>query len=272
MSILTLRNIKRLIILCILGGFFVFVLSFTQTNDTTNTPEEVISDVTPPPLVVPDSIFKKTVFPYGEGIFSGTLTVFAVPARDVVGEIIYDTTARSLAEWGADLDSGIIINGGFFETDYTPSGYVIMNGKRVGTNRFSEEGTGLFVIKDNRVSVRDLGTEPFESGETFDHAIQSFPLLISRGAPVLTVNRGQKARRTAIGVDNEQNIYFITTNSPSLTLYEFMEELVKTGIPFDAVLNLDGGPSTGYFMKEGEYVDSVASATALPNVILFRKK
>lgn len=81
-----------------------------------------------------------------------------------------------------------------------------------------------------------------------------------------------KARRTALGVDAANNIYVISVPDREISLYEFMNELLKSGISFLHVLNLDGGPSTGIY-AHWEINDIFQNSySKVPSVIKFRKK
>jgi len=68
---------------------------------------------------------------------------------------------------------------------------------------------------------------------------------------------------------HQNNIYVISVPDRGISLYELMNELVKTDIKFNYVLNLDGGPSTGIYANWER--DGVAenSLTKIANIIKF---
>ena len=174
-----------------------------------------------------------------------------------------------------ELDFGanfIVINGSYFHEDYTPSGFLMIDGKRVGDRMFDQQKSAMMSISDNHFRISDLQDEPIIDTDVFDYALQSFPLLIKDGKGFIKENSGKKSRRTAIGNDKQGNIYIFVSDSYLLSLYEFMEEILKMDIEIDEVINLDGGTSTGLKVQYLGYKNLVDNLALVPNVILFEKK
>ncbi len=178
---------------------------------------------------------------------------------------------KLVSEW-ADSGGGLVINGAYFNEDYTPSGLLIIDKKRIGTRKFDYDKSAALVIKDGDVSIVNLKKEPRTRLESFDYVLQSFPLLIDEGNNTIGVDSQKKARRSAIGIDAVGNVYVIVSDSGDLSLYEFAEEIVKTGISFAKVLNLDGGPSTGVYSNWNKERVAIDSYTKVSSVVRFRKK
>jgi uncharacterized protein YigE (DUF2233 family) len=183
----------------------------------------------------------------------------------------YSAQAKTVAEWHGVSDE-IIINGGYFNEDYSPSGYVVANSQRIGRSMFDQDKSGIVALQNNTLIIRDLKTDPLKSHEQFEFAIQSYPFLINDGQGVIKTVSEKRARRTAVGIDGDQNLYIITVTEKELSLYEFMEELIKTKIPFVRVLNLDGGPSTGLYMRWNNEEKIQNSYFPVPDIIRFTKK
>jgi exopolysaccharide biosynthesis protein len=179
---------------------------------------------------------------------------------------------RYVSEW-LYLNDGaeVVINGPYFNEDYRPSGYLKINNERIGELIFDQNLSGLVQIKDNKLSIRNLGKEALIEGEAVEFGLQSYPFLITNSSPALMEDTGKTARRSAIGTDAEGDIYLIIADTSHLTLYELMSQLIKTEIPFTEVLNLDGGTSTGIAVSEGNYHEIKDSLVKVPGVIVFDK-
>lgn len=180
---------------------------------------------------------------------------------------------KNIVTWSeVEPQANIIINGSYYLEDNSPAGYLMINRERVGELIFDQEVSGAVVVNDNQLEVRDLAEEPFISGEKNDFVLQSFPFLIKNGLINIKKDSNKVARRTAIGIDNEKNIYLIILSHDELSLYRLAQSLKETGIDFVNVLNLDGGSSTGLVIRQsnGEFLirDSLSK---IPNVIIFSK-
>ncbi len=198
-----------------------------------------------------------------------TPTIIKLEHESFAVQIEYDPQGKFISEW-KNGGQEIVINGAYFDTDYTPSGLLIINKKRIGKRMFGQNKTGLIAVTNNLTSIRDLAVSPVKDNESLDFALQSYPFLIKNSLPALSSDSGKKARRTALGVDMEKNVYIITATSYQPTLYEFMNQIVATKIPFTFVLNLDGGPSTGLFANWGETQLQMDSFTKVSSVIRFK--
>ncbi|MFA6427843.1 MAG: phosphodiester glycosidase family protein [Candidatus Magasanikbacteria bacterium] len=180
----------------------------------------------------------------------------------------YNREAKKISQW-KNGGGEIIINGGYFEADFSPSGYLVVNGERIGDNMFDRDKSGLLVIKDGKILIRDTIVQPVTSTEHFQFAMQSFPFIIKNNQPGIKSNSDKKARRTAVGIDNDDVVYLITANS-DISLYEFMNYLLSLEIAFINVLNLDGGPSTGIYSNWNNTNFLYDSMSPVPSVIRFQ--
>ena len=179
---------------------------------------------------------------------------------------------RYVFDWLYDNDEAeIVINGGYFHEDFTPSGYLKINSERIGERVFDQNLSGLIQIEEGKLSIRDLSLKPLEEGDQLESGLQSYPFLIKNSKPAVTEDTEKTARRTALGTDSEGNIYIIIADISHLSLYEFMDQLIKTKIPFNDVLNLDGGTSTGIAISYGSLREVKDSLTKVPSVIVFDK-
>lgn len=172
---------------------------------------------------------------------------------------------KYISDWANEYDAEIVINGAYFNEDYSPSGYLKVNDERVGELIFDQNKSGLIQIDNDIFQIRNLAINPLETGESLDYGLQSFPFLIMDGKAAISEDSGKRARRTALGIDKSGNIYIIFVDLDHITLYELMGKLINAGIDFDYVLNLDGGPSSGLSI----FGDNKDSVSKVPSVILF---
>ncbi len=180
---------------------------------------------------------------------------------------------KYISEWDEFIeDAELIINGAYFHEDYTPSGYLKIDYNRIGERIFDQNLSGVLVVENNILKIRDSGRDPLQSGEKLEFALQSYPFLIKNSVRGFQEDSGKIARRTAIGIDKEGFIYIIIVDDHRITLYDLMVELIKTDIDFVHVLNLDGGTSTGISIKKGSYEEMYDSLVKVPNVIVFSKR
>ncbi len=231
----------------------VFLLACSGCGSTqpTSSPEMPVETSTvPTPLVQP--------------------IVIKLEPRSYRAQIEFASSSQFVSQWASTIDtSQIVINGAYFHEDYTPSGFLVIESERVGERMFDQDKSGLIVIDKDGLEIRDLAVSPIVPEESFDFALQSYPFLIKDGKPAIQTDSGLQARRTAIGIDDKQNVYVIALTADEISLYEFMNKLVATGIPFVHVLNLDGGPSTGIIADWEEHRLSFNSFTPVSSVVRF---
>src|SRR5207237_1201711 len=113
------------------------------------------------------------------------LTRIDVTRYDV--RIHYDpVTPLRVSEWRAKLGAAAVINGGFFQQDYTTAGLIISDGQAHGVSfdaiaaRYYEFG-GMLAIRGGMLSLRYLASSPYQPGEALDQAVQGLPMLIAPG-------------------------------------------------------------------------------------------
>ncbi len=201
----------------------------------------------------------------------GVINFAKIAPGEFTAEIENSTsTPSSISDWSSSKEHQVLINAAYFNEDKTPSGYLVVNGETVGETLFDQDKSGLLVIQDDQFSIRDLATEPLEEGENFDFALQSYPFLIKNSEKAIKSDSGKKARRSAIGIDKEGNVYVLISDSPNLSLYEFMNILYDSEIDFETVLNLDGGPSSGLYVNFGRYSKLIDSQVEVPSILLFK--
>jgi len=161
-------------------------------------------------------------------------------------------------------DAVLVTDSGFFEPDYAPSGVVISCGRAVhgpgprGGSGVLALGAALAAVVP--VDTRDGGTFAHDGGVTT--AVQCGPRLVEAGgAPGVHRHDGRFAARTVACVrDGGRTLDVIAAwdvedglRGPEL--YDLASALagpspVGDPVGCEAALNLDGGPSTGVFLRD----------------------
>lgn len=177
--------------------------------------------------------------------------------------------ALSIREVGQKEKAILTFNGQFFTEDFNPTGLLIdhnLNNKKLSHASIME---GIFTIDRNNLpqlfttsQLEERTNNPGASKITF--AIQNGPVLLAPDGQIqIEKDSGQKASRTAIGISSDNHIILIfikqslLNNQNSISLYRFAHllkenpEIAKLGL--HSVLNLDGGPSTGFMLKQDYY-------------------
>jgi len=180
-------------------------------------------------------------------------------------------------DWRTELDEPLfIINGTYFNEDFTPSGFLVTDEGEVGTTWFDPDLSGIIDFTDEPVVI-DTSNKRYKL-KNFTNAAQSFPFYIIDGEIAVKDNKEQLARRSFIGIDTENNIYLGVAYDIKPDLYQMSVALDQMDIDWRHVLNLDGGPSTGMtiqqFTKRGKILDPIIlnSTKRVPNVIVVNNK
>lgn len=210
-------------------------------------------------------------WPYRIAELQGEIEVFRIMPEFFEIKLQSSEKARRISEW--EMNDGIIMNGGYFDKDLSPAGFLVIEQKIVSIRKFDQDKSGLLEIKNGIMKIRDLRSDPWQTDEPNpDFALQSYPFLIKGSKPALQSDSGLKSRRTAIGMDARGRIYFFISNAYYLSLFEMMQQIRAMSLHLEAVLNLDGGTSTGIKVNLSQYQYLVDSLVAVPQVIKFSRK
>lgn len=175
---------------------------------------------------------------------------------------------RGLRSWFEQRHPLVAINGSFFTEQNRPTALLISDGATSGA---SYEGFGgmLAVAPDGGVSLRPLRDQPYDPAEPLDQAMQSFPMLVfPGGAPAEIEDNGQHARRSALAIDRSGRLLLIVVPTTGFTLRGLAGWLSQSDLDVDRALNLDGGSSTGLYLKDGALEEAIDSFGPLPIVLL----
>lgn len=175
---------------------------------------------------------------------------------------------RLLRSWFTTERPILAINGGYFAEDYQSTALVVQNGVASGES-YQGFGGMLAVHTDGSVELRPLRDAAYDSSEPLLHATQSSPMLVFPGGVAAALEEdGQRARRSAIAIDQQGRLLFIVGPTSGLTLLELATWLASSDLSIDRALNLDGGSSTGLFLASGKLSEAIDSFSPLPIVIL----
>lgn len=167
-----------------------------------------------------------------------------------------------------------MVNGGYFDATFQPVGLVVKAGQTVSEISHQPALSGVLAI-DQDGSVQLIPRVSYVPDESINSAIQAGPFIIDPGGKTgIRSDDLKKAKRTAIGQTLAGEIVFIITTP--CTLFELSEILTqqpdKLGVEgFDRVLNVDGGPSTGLYLKDHDE-HHVIPETAVPNTIVMHRR
>lgn len=201
------------------------------------------------------------------------LILYRVSIKDHVFGIRASTSSAALSEWRDRLPKAtLIINGAYFNPDYTPSGWLKAENVRVGTRTFDQERSS-FLILNPTPRILEAASPSDEAGKRATDAVQSYPLLVRGSVAAVKEESGKTARRTFVGIDKaHQYLYFGVVPYASISLYELSQVLATLPIPWEAVLNLDGGPSTGIVVQATDKPELIDSYLTVPNVLVVTKR
>jgi exopolysaccharide biosynthesis protein len=177
------------------------------------------------------------------------------------------TSARlGMGEWSRALpDAFAIINGGYFMDDGAPSGFLSIEGRRVGGGSFDADKSAIIDFEDR---VRIVSATSAEiNASVFKTALQTYPWLVKNGIPAVREESGKRAQRSFIGIDRSGAVWFGVVADAEISLFELSRRLPATGIDWSDVANLDGGPSTGLVVGSGSDRAIRETFGGVPNVI-----
>lgn len=180
-------------------------------------------------------------------------------------------TPKTIAQWGETFpNASLVINGVYFHEDYLPSGFLRAQNKRIGDRTFDPDRSGLLVLSP-RVAIQDVNAKELKN-IAFSDAAQSYPYLMKDGLVAVNEKTENVDRRTFFGTSREGKIYIGIVPHTAVSLYELSQILPKLPVVWDAVLNLDGGSSSGLIANIESFHETLPNYTAIPNVIVIEKK
>jgi uncharacterized protein YigE (DUF2233 family) len=170
--------------------------------------------------------------------------VVSIPPEQNRGFAVIDVPSRSDGDnirrhWTADCV--VMINGGFFNPDFTPTGYCRIDGQVLG--RAVAKKLSGFVALDKAGALSLLGRG--DDFAPYPTVVQAGPYVIDPGGKVgIRSSDGMRAWRTLIGRTKDGQIRIVVAKP--ITLYDLALAVKKAMPDIERLLNLDGGPSTAF--------------------------
>ncbi|MFN8373542.1 MAG: phosphodiester glycosidase family protein [Anaerolineae bacterium] len=177
----------------------------------------------------------------------------------------YPGNPLSTSNWRSELAGATaFVNANFFDRDNNILGLLIADGIVYGSS-YTDRG-GTFAIQNGQPVLRSNIEEPYQ-GESYEQAVQAFPMLVVNGAQAYTTVRGDRAtRRTVVALDGQGRVLLIATPLVGLRLADLAAYLVETDLDIVTAMNLDGGRSTMMVVQtDAPYV--VSSIERVPAVL-----
>lgn len=163
----------------------------------------------------------------------------------------------------------LVVNGGYFTPEDETVGVLVSDGETWGVPY--GDFAGMFAVDVNGgVSIRWFQDWPYNAAEPLAQAIQSFPVLVKPGGVMgfpADADDGRPARRTVTALDRQGRVLFIAAPRGYLSLHALARFLAESDLALDVALNLDGGYSTGMWLRTDERTVTINSYVPVPSVL-----
>ncbi len=180
-------------------------------------------------------------------------------------------TPATVESWAKSLPkAAFVINGVYFDEKWRPTGMLKTADKTINDRNYDLEKSALLELSPT-VAIIDTSATKINASKMTE-AGQSFPLLIKNGSPVPEFKDTHAARRTFIGTDSSGDIYVGVVPEDAITFVDLAKLLAKTEVKWNNVLNLDGGTSTGFAARIGNWSETMNSIVQVPNVIVVERQ
>ncbi len=194
------------------------------------------------------------------------------PTRSDIKVQYTPDTPHRMGDWHTATDADVIINAGFFTPQKTATGLLIANGKAYG-QAYKGFG-GMFSIRDGKPRLQWLGSQPYVPDAKITQAVQTFPMLVQGGKVMANLpSEDRHTYRSFVAIDKAGKVLLGITRSSSWLLSDLAAMLASHPmLNVDSALNLDGGASTGIWLRgmpEGDLTDSYDT---VPSVIAVKSK
>jgi len=166
--------------------------------------------------------------------------------------------AYPVSAWAHTTGALLTVNGSYFKEEDAAIGLTVAGGVASGATLPDYAGM-LAVAADGAISVRWLRDRPYDPAEGLREAVQAFPVLVKPGGVMgfpADGDDGRASRRTVVAQDREGRILLLMAPRGYLSLHEAAVWLAGSDLGIDVALNLDGGTSSGFWLKGGVQFDS----------------
>jgi len=203
---------------------------------------------------------------------TGTLLLFGFDQERYRFSFVATSSRVVMREWMRAFPEAVAgINGTYFHEDLTPSGFFVGEGPVQRERVFDQALSALILTGKERLRLVDTSKEKVTLPTVIQGA-QTYPILIKDGKVSLTRDTGKIARRSWIGVDEAGDVWLGVLVDGQMSLYDLAQRLEELPIQWKEVVNLDGGPSTGVFVRGDEDEGVRETMGGVPNVLLVERK
>jgi uncharacterized protein YigE (DUF2233 family) len=176
----------------------------------------------------------------------------------------------SLADWQKQTGAVAVFNGGYFDERNRATGLTISDGSSYGTS-YPDFGGLLAADVQGNVILRSLSQQPYDpTTEQLQQATESNPMLVVDGKRTQFAANASGSRRTVVALDTSGRLLFIVSPAVAFTLDELADVVSSSDLHLQVALNLDGGTSTGMYIKTANRDVKVESVSKLPIVICIK--
>lgn len=254
----------------------LLILTLLQLLSKNKSQKSVLSTTsltpTPTPLIVPNGIHLKINFQK----MKYSIFVVKVKSTDKISLIPNFKENMLAGDIVASNSCKIAINGGFYTTTNTPLGLFIANKKILGKQVKSLLVNGFFWQEKN--NIRSIAKLLPVNYKDFDFILQTGPFMQVAAQKIKLIN-DENARRSLIGIDQDNNIYLIAIvnsdnhyDGPLLSDVPLIFSLpsVQTYLPLTYLINLDGGSASFFFSKDNKNEFILSSLSPVGSIICIR--
>ncbi|MFN8570118.1 MAG: phosphodiester glycosidase family protein [Kouleothrix sp.] len=116
----------------------------------------------------------------------------------------------------------------------------------------------LAVAPDGSVAIRRCATSALRSKRAARPGAAVVPNAgVPGGAPAEIEDDGERSRRSALAIDRAGRLLLIAAPGGGFTLRGLAVWLSQSDLAIDRALNLDGGSSTGLYLKDGDLEEAI---------------
>jgi hypothetical protein len=178
------------------------------------------------------------------------------------------TSPQHVREWLEATQADVVINGGFFDEQNIATALVVVDGATTGKS-YSGFG-GLFALRGNAPSLQWLKAQPYRPDPRITYALQGSPMLVynARKVPGIHDNGGRN-RRSFVAIDTQGRVLLGICQYAQWTLTDLAQYLADAkDLEIQHAVNLDGGGSTGLWLRGGPEAVLTDSFDEVPIVIV----
>ncbi len=159
------------------------------------------------------------------------------------------------------------VNGGYFTPEFEPLGLVVARGEMLSRAVQTKLLSGVLAVTSDRIHL--LRNREFKLGPRTLEALQAGPFLVDNGKPPAGLNDVKRAARTFVATNGKSKFAIGVMYSPTLAEAGALlaQEGTLPGIAVQRALNLDGGRSTGFWVRTAETASYLGEISSVRNFL-----